>query len=360
MVLSKQEKYLAALEVPDLASLIDRLNRPSSKWSSDAQASSLAIDTLKIESASQHPEPRPPATSRISQAQAEARPQPSFEVEWNTRIIRYDAELRNTVKLEDLSLDHLDGQFASLSIHPSSFPDNTGISMFYTGSQEAVSSVNMKVHLESSTPESPSPEPFTFNAGSYRKASSGSRGRRTTGAMPNLVGEEFTTGVLGELYIFYLLSKKLPQFTAENWTSEMRYYASACKLDHFTGDSTADFYYEDTAGVLTKLLLGEESSLTKKWSTRYPRYHLEVKATTGNQYTPFHLSRKQLETASKMTIRDLNAVPEDVYVLIRVWNVRPNDLQQVQYQAYLDPHRLLYNGKLRIESEDGVSVVIRE
>ena len=61
-----------------------------------------------------------------------------------------------------------------------------------------------------------------------------------------------------------------------------------------------------------------------------------------------------------MTIRDVGNVPEDVFVLIRVWNLHFNGLDDVQYQAYLDPHRLLYTGKLCINSEDGVSVVIQK
>ncbi len=61
-----------------------------------------------------------------------------------------------------------------------------------------------------------------------------------------------------------------------------------------------------------------------------------------------------------MTIRDLRAAPTDVYVLVRVWDLRPSDPSQAQIQAYPDPHKLLYNGNLRIESADGVNVVIEE
>ena len=63
---------------------------------------------------------------------------------------------------------------------------------------------------------------------------------------------------------------------------------------------------------------------------------------------------------SVKTVRDPDSVPDDVYVLVRVWNVRRNDLKQIRSEAYMDPHKLLYTGELCIDSEDGVSVVIQK
>ena len=64
-----------------------------------------------------------------------------------------------------------------------------------------------------------------------------------------------------------------------------------------------------------------------------------------------------------MTIRDtVNPTrnPVDVYVLVRVWNVRSDDMESIKCEVYPDPHKMLYNGRLRIVSAEGVSVAIHD
>jgi hypothetical protein len=59
-----------------------------------------------------------------------------------------------------------------------------------------------------------------------------------------------------------------------------------------------------------------------------------------------------------MTIRD-DVIPIDVYVLVRVWNVCSKNIEGIQCEAYPDPHKMLYNERLRIVSAEGVNVVLQ-
>lgn len=60
-----------------------------------------------------------------------------------------------------------------------------------------------------------------------------------------------------------------------------------------------------------------------------------------------------------MTIHDMKTAPTDMYVLVRVWNLRLSDPSQARLLAYPDPHKLLYTGHLCVESADGVDAVIQ-
>ncbi|EJD42202.1 hypothetical protein AURDEDRAFT_152983 [Auricularia subglabra TFB-10046 SS5] len=61
-------------------------------------------------------------------------------------------------------------------------------------------------------------------------------------------------GFLGEKFVFDLLKTSLPDFTYENWTSELRAYAGYPGL---CGDSPSDFVYDDRQGILTRQLFPE-------------------------------------------------------------------------------------------------------
>lgn len=50
-----------------------------------------------------------------------------------------------------------------------------------------------------------------------------------------------------------------------------------------------------------------------------------------------------------MAIRDLDHPPPEVYVLVRVWNVRSDNLR---CEAFPDPHTMIYNGELKVVSKD--------
>ena len=54
-----------------------------------------------------------------------------------------------------------------------------------------------------------------------------------------------------------------------------------------------------------------------------------------------------------MSHRDTDLVPDDMYILARVWSVLSGD--NITFRLYADPHRLLYDGSLEIIS--GVEMV---
>ena len=64
----------------------------------------------------------------------------------------------------------------------------------------------------------------------------------------------------------------------------------------FTGTSVADFTFRDTHGILTAILFGPAQA--SSWRAKWPTYFLEVKATSGAQSEPFHISFIQLSTVS--------------------------------------------------------------
>ena len=62
----------------------------------------------------------------------------------------------------------------------------------------------------------------------------------------------------------------------------------------FTGDSVADFVYQDTNGVLTEQLFGQ--SRRDLWKGMWPTYYLEVKTTSNSADARFHIKAGQLAT----------------------------------------------------------------
>lgn len=59
--------------------------------------------------------------------------------------------------------------------------------------------------------------------------------------------------------------------------------------------------------------------------------------------------------ASEMTIQDLDHLPSQIYVLIRVWDARSTD---TQCEAFPDPYSMLYKRGLEIVAD--VSVALQE
>ncbi|KAJ7503102.1 hypothetical protein B0H11DRAFT_1987795 [Mycena galericulata] len=162
---------------------------------------------------------------------------------------------------------------------------------------------------------------------------------------------EVANGVLGEFFIYETLRKWLPDFTVDNWTSELR---GAIPLDDFLPynvSSVADFQYSDAEGILTRAIFGED--VFKEWAGRWPEYHLEVKSTSNSKQTPFHMSSRQLDLASQFTLPPPGQIPAAVYVLVRVWNIRSN---APSFAFSPDPHRSLYTKSLKILSD--VEVVL--
>ncbi|KAJ6590013.1 hypothetical protein DFH09DRAFT_1074494 [Mycena vulgaris] len=169
---------------------------------------------------------------------------------------------------------------------------------------------------------------------------------------------EYMNGVLGEYFIFEFLRQQLPHFTEDNWTSELRGDVPGFSPYHFS--SVADFRYPDADGILTRAIFGND--ISEAWAGRWPEYHIEVKTTSGNEETPFHMSSRQLQLvctrtcyiATELTLPGQDEIPAVVYVLVRVWNIRSSS---PSFTWCPDPHRCLFTGRLRIASD--VEVVLR-
>jgi hypothetical protein len=110
--------------------------------------------------------------------------------------------------------------------------------------------------------------------------------------------------------VFELLSKlELPDWGRGNWQSTIRTYANIhpdyADLSHWPNRETADLVYSDTEGNLTNLLVDAEI-LSEDWSTRRPRYYIEVKTTTGPCGTPFYMSGNQYRLVSPLAMHSEN------------------------------------------------------
>jgi hypothetical protein len=92
--------------------------------------------------------------------------------------------------------------------------------------------------------------------------------------------------------VYKLLLLMLDDFGPANWTSELRNCVPG--FTPFQGQAYADFTYHDTQGQLTRKWLGPEKAA--EWNGRWPRYHIEVKSTRGEDSEPFHISRAQMIT----------------------------------------------------------------
>jgi hypothetical protein len=106
------------------------------------------------------------------------------------------------------------------------------------------------------------------------------------------------------------LIRMLDDFGPDNWTSELRTFIPG--FTPFRGRAHADFTYLDRQGQLTRRWFGAEKATA--WHGRWPRYHIEVKSTRGEENEPFHMSGKQMSTvrvllSRSVEYRRLNKVP---------------------------------------------------
>ncbi|KAF5532469.1 hypothetical protein FMEXI_12426 [Fusarium mexicanum] len=152
-------------------------------------------------------------------------------------------------------------------------------------------------------------------------------------------------GAAGELYVFELLSKlELPGWGHNNWQSTIRTYANIhpeyADLSHWPNRETADLVYPDTQGDLTRILVDAEI-LSNDWSTRRPRYYIEVKTTTGPCGTPFYMSGNQYRLVERI---HHSSDFSEVYIIFRVYFLL--DRSQISYRVYPDPKQLQNDGQL--------------
>ena len=98
--------------------------------------------------------------------------------------------------------------------------------------------------------------------------------------------------------VYNTLSKVLPNFGPENWTSRSRGKFPGQKP--YTGPCVTNFNYSDSCGTLTGLLYDEETK--EAWKDKWPTYRLDVISTSGKPDEMFHMTRAQIEQVSGISV----------------------------------------------------------
>ncbi|THH26616.1 hypothetical protein EUX98_g7565, partial [Antrodiella citrinella] len=150
---------------------------------------------------------------------------------------------------------------------------------------------------------------------------------------------------LGEFYVLEVLRKNLPGVGVEHWTSELRKHMPEYKDRPFEGTARAAFTYQDTEGKFTEILYGLK--VRDRWNPRWPTYHVDVKTTEGPMKDYFRMTKENFDTAAELTISDPNVAPTDVYVLVRVADIKQPERS---FRLLPDPHRLLYDKQIGVKS----------
>ncbi|KAI9435206.1 hypothetical protein F5148DRAFT_989928 [Russula earlei] len=162
--------------------------------------------------------------------------------------------------------------------------------------------------------------------------------------LPMATEETDRIGIMGEHYVYKQLVRMLEDFGPENWTSELRNFIPG--FAPFRGHAHADFTYLDSRGQLTRLWFGSEKAAA--WQGRWPKYHIEVKSTRGEEDEPFHMSRIQMATVRASAFAERFQLGADMYVIVRVSRIgSPEPL----FAYYLDPHRSLFSGFLQYATD---------
>ncbi|MCJ1390350.1 hypothetical protein MMC18_003209 [Xylographa bjoerkii] len=169
---------------------------------------------------------------------------------------------------------------------------------------------------------------------------------------------DIDVGFLGEQYVFDILKREVPGFGQQHWTSNLKKHAMSHPayqdVQSYDAYEVSDFVFKDVGGALTRFLVRSGHQRADRWLADPPQYFLEVKATTGNQDIPFSMSNYQAELALnlKTVDEDSQIIPQAAYIIFRVFHVKTSP----KHTIYLDPGRLLSEGKLRSSPIDGVMV----
>ncbi|KAF1808780.1 hypothetical protein P152DRAFT_452583 [Eremomyces bilateralis CBS 781.70] len=163
---------------------------------------------------------------------------------------------------------------------------------------------------------------------------------------------DFKVGAAGELFMFeWLKSLQLPNFGLESWQSRIRNLVRShydyTALTNWSLPETSDIVYEDYKSKLTGLLIANGYLRSDIWAREQPKYHIEVKASTGRLTTPFYVSRNQYDLMMDTTL-PTDSASGRVYILARVFNLGQSDMR---LKLYLDPNRLEREARLRFRSD---------
>ncbi|KIW01104.1 uncharacterized protein PV09_07391 [Verruconis gallopava] len=162
----------------------------------------------------------------------------------------------------------------------------------------------------------------------------------------------FKIGAAGELFVFELLMRlRLPGFCRDNWQSKLRQkisvHDSYSDMMPWTGTESSDIVYNDGEGALTNLLIDRGYLDVRLWRGGRPRYHIEVKATIGENETPFYVSQSQFTMMEDMMLPE-NDSSETIYLIARVFWLGSRGMG---IKLYVDPARLRLKRELEFKTD---------
>ncbi|CZS90250.1 uncharacterized protein RAG0_01389 [Rhynchosporium agropyri] len=133
----------------------------------------------------------------------------------------------------------------------------------------------------------------------------------------------------GELAVHEALSETLGQSynATQHWTSKRRLRAGLPEFSSIGPDTQSTFRFSDSGGSFTQLLAQADYPEARNWTTRPPRYHIDVKSSTGDLRADFLVTPAEFQRARKFSVMvqqmkgDDDDIPTDVYILVRVYDI---------------------------------------
>ncbi|KAL2075234.1 hypothetical protein VTL71DRAFT_177 [Oculimacula yallundae] len=133
----------------------------------------------------------------------------------------------------------------------------------------------------------------------------------------------------GELAVHDALNETLGQSynATQHWTSKRRVRAGLPAFSSVGPDTHATFRFPDTGGAFTQFLAQNEFPEAQNWTTRPPRYHIDVKSCTGDLRADFVITPVEFQRAKEFSVMvqqmkgNENSIPTDVYILARVYDI---------------------------------------
>ncbi|KAI0136379.1 ino80 chromatin remodeling complex protein [Xylariales sp. AK1849] len=139
-------------------------------------------------------------------------------------------------------------------------------------------------------------------------------------------------GAAGELY--------------SNVRKYVKVHPEYATMEPWVGSETSDIIHADCEGALTRCLIEKGYLARDMWSSRRPKYFIEVKTTTMSCETRFFMSKAQYR---RMKDNAITAESRDtIYVIFRVYNLGQDNMG---VRIYLDPETLRLSEQLRFTAE---------
>ena len=169
----------------------------------------------------------------------------------------------------------------------------------------------------------------------------------------NPLAHDRKIGAAGELFVFETLKRHIPGFGLEHWQStireEVQILGDYANMQSWRGRETADLVYTDLTGSLWRFLkdncfgglpVGLDDEEQFGTARVQPlEYFVEVKTTTKECGTRFFMSKGQRKRMEAMRV-SASAVPKQVYVIFRVYELTSND---IGVKIFVDPCRFVNN-----------------